>query len=379
MKFLRNKSPEEFFLSFWEKEVLHIPNAIEIPSHSIDENDLLEMATDKYFETRLIQEDSKSNSDEDIKVIDGPLKIKKFSDLKGQWTLMIHNLNLYNEFALKLEKTVEFIPKWLFDDVMCSFSSSGSKIKAHIDKYNVFILQIKGSRKWLIEKNPKTNYKPNCELRVLETFKPDVEYILNPGDMVYIPPQMAHEGHSLDDSISLSIGFKSIEDKDLIENFLIHFLENFETEEFYKTHLKQSATKNPYEIDPIVVDQLFTKISDQVNDKSFFRSWLNNFLAQPKKRPDITNDKVSKDIFLNHLKSSIFCFDEFIRMSTVELKDSVLVNINELSFDLSEAEYLELRELIKDKHLEHSLKSDSNIEHVLFTLYEHNLIILINN
>jgi len=371
MKFLGNRSPQDFFSTFWEKEILHIPSAVEIPTEPILESDLIEMAADEYFEARLIQYNDK------IKIQNSPLKIKNFKELTGKWTLMIHNLNLYNEFALSLEKTVEFIPKWLFDDVMCSVSSKDSIINAHIDNYNVFILQVKGSRKWLIEKNPDKKYQDDCDLKILENFNPDSEFILNPGDMIYIPPHVAHEGISLEDSISVSIGFKSIEDKDLVENYLVNLMENINTDDFLKTELKNAST-DPFLIEQDIVNELYDRMNRLVSNKEEFSKWVNSYMATPKKKPEITDDKLCFDTFKAELKDGVFCFDEFIRMSTMKQKDHFLVNLNEYAFNLDEKQYITLRELIANKHLEMENQDVEGLENILFDLYKNNLLMLID-
>jgi len=367
MHILGKNTSQGFLENFWEKKFLFIPKAISVPENAVTEEDLLTMANDAYFETRLIANEN------DIK--EGPLDIKSFEELKSPWTLMIHNLNHYNEFAKSLEQSVDFVPKWLFDDVMCSYSSKGSKINAHIDNYNVLILQVSGTRKWLIDETPDKTYVEGASIKVLKNFNPKHEIILTPGDIVFIPPHVAHEGHSIEDSLSLSIGFKSLEDQDMMESYLLHLMEFIKSEDFFKLNLKDSSSSQ-FEVQDKTKLTIQEKFKAKLNDNDFFDKWLIDYLSTPKKIPEDDSSSLSYEDFLVKIRRCKICFDEFLNMSSI-VKENAIVSINNNIFEMDMNSYGEMSEIVVNKHLEHSISENSKITKELYQLYSKNLLFIV--
>ena len=279
--FQNKQAQKEFFNNFWEKEYYLFKNCLSVDKSSIDLSDLEDMATDDYFETRFI---TKNNNK--LILEKSPETIEKMRALKREWTLIIHNLNLYNDFCHKLEKLVSFIPQWLFDDVMCTFSSDGSSLGAHIDRYNVFILQLSGKRKWELELNPINEYRDDCDIRVLKEFKTDIEHDLSPGDMIYIPPGVAHRGTSIGESLSLSIGFQSIEQKDIIEKFLQEISQEYT--QSYVTN--DSELESEYHCaNEHFVNNLHKSLLEKMQDNTLFKKTLFSHLSLNKVDSPIEN------------------------------------------------------------------------------------------
>ena len=139
----------------------------------------------------------------------------------NEWTLLVQGVDKHVQEIYELIDEFNFIPRWRFDDVMISFASLGGSVGPHYDHYDVFLLQGHGKRKWQISSidcNPN-NYVPNSPLRIMENFEIEKTWVAEPGDIVYIPPGIAHHGESIDsECITLSIGYRSYSANEMLES-----------------------------------------------------------------------------------------------------------------------------------------------------------------
>lgn len=353
-----------FLKTHWEKKFLHLPNAYQISGDEILEDDILEMINDVYFETRLIQNN---------KLKEGPLGIQSLSELKDKWTLFLHNFNHYNQLAKNLEKSVEFIPKWLFDDVLLSASNKGSSMSAHIDNYNVFIVQIKGKRRWRIQEKPKKTFQAGKDLKILEEFKHDYEFILEPGDVLFIPPHVAHEAYSLEDSYSCSIGFKSLEEQDMLDSLLLYLMQQSETDDFYPMQINQDRESSAV-IYSDEIDFITQKLLQKITNKEVLANWLMGYLAKPKKSSSSEEDKLDKTHFLRELEDKKIVFDEFSNIVSTPTQKGYKVMINEWVIETSKEKFQLLNDLLLNKELTHSIQKNSPIIDELYELYKQNIL-----
>lgn len=329
MKFLNGMTKTEFFEKNWEQKALFIPQAVEIKPDFFDLKSLQEMACDDYYETRLV-----SIKDTEVKLSHGPFHKSLFERMNEKWTLIVHNLNLYMPAAKFLEETVSFIPRFLFDDVMCTYSTKDSTIGAHIDNYSVFILQVEGQRKWSIQREPDHSYQDGLEVKILENFEPDEEYILNPGDMIYIPPGVAHCGESLSDSISLSTGFKSIEDKALIDQVCIDGLNEFESDEFYKTNFQQEADDNQ-----LISNDIISDLHQRIREELCSEKLMNEAIVKHSSKTKFPTEEIEFDEedFIDLRSSHKLYKDEHMRMAAIKLDDNLyLIGMNSKVFYCNE-------------------------------------------
>jgi 50S ribosomal protein L16 3-hydroxylase len=331
MKFLGGMSSEKFLSDYWEKKPLLIRNAFPDAAELASPEDLKELAFDEEFETRLI------TNGEEITVKEGPLSEKDFEyDL---WTLACHNLNTLSCDLYRLQEAVNFIPSWLFDDVMATYSKEDATVGAHIDKYNVFILQGSGKRIWRLQENPDSEYLEGKPLKLLKNFNPNIEWELNPGDMIYIPSSVAHEGTTLEESISYSIGFKSLEDQNLINSFLTDCLENIETEEYFKIqNLQPQMDQNL--ISPEIISSLYSRIHTRLNDKNLFKRWLISHLTTPKEDILPSETYLEEDVLELAKRNHIFR-DQLTRFNSFqeEEEEEYILSINKALYRIEKSEY----------------------------------------
>jgi 50S ribosomal protein L16 3-hydroxylase len=274
--FLGKISKEVFIKQYWNKKPLLIKQAVPEVAHYANFKDFYDLASDEEFETRMVYE---KGGDYPWQAIQGPFRKKDYKK-NALWTLICHNLELLNTDFYNLKQNVNFIPEWNFDDIMATISKKGASVGAHIDDYSVFIIQAAGKRKWLLDQKAQPDYIPNLDIRLLKNFNPTIEWVLEPGDMLYLPPNLAHHGVSLEDSISYSVGFKSIRYKDFLSHYLCALDHLLEDKSFHDKKLILQNDK--FQIKEYVLDQVYKEVFDLVSNKDKFNNSLLSYLSRSK-------------------------------------------------------------------------------------------------
>lgn len=380
MDFLKGLSKEEFLNNYWEKKPFVFRGALDKPEEFMELQDILDMSTDKFFESRCVSKEGNQWN-----VENGPFESERFQNKTKIWTLISHNLNLYIENVFQLVKELDFLPRWLFDDAMSTYSTKNSSVGAHIDNYNVFIIQITGKRLWEIEYLPKKEFQEGLDVRILKEFNPDTTYTLIPGDMIYIPPHVAHHGTSKSESLSLSLGYKSLEDKKLIEQFSLETLNSFESEEFYKTSFNHPLS-DTHLISDTIIEDLHTRLLNEFKNKERFRDFILKLTSTPNSSPEESPDSsdnasllenTTTQEFTSLFKSTPLYKDEFLRFSAYQDRDAPFfhVSINEHLFKVDEVQYELLKEVV-DATSEIEITRDrfQALESILFSLYKKKIL-----
>jgi 50S ribosomal protein L16 3-hydroxylase len=207
-------TPAVFLHDYWQKKPLLVRQAIPGFQPLLSSDALFALAAREDVEARLI---SRSRNRWDMQ--HGP-----FGSLpavtQADWTLLVQGVNLHDDGADALLQQFRFIPDSRLDDLMISFASKGGGVGAHVDSYDVFLLQAHGQRRWRISAQKDLSLIDGLPLKVLRNFVTEQEYVLEPGDMLYLPPQYAHEGVAVDSCMTYSIGFRAPAYQELGEAFL---------------------------------------------------------------------------------------------------------------------------------------------------------------
>lgn len=185
---LGNLSPKQFFSEYWHKKPLLIRQAIPGFQPILSKSELFELASQDDVESRLITFFKQHWEMKNGPVSAVPVKEKK------DWTLLVQGVNLHNDDASALLKQFRFIPDARLDDLMISYAADGGGVGPHFDSYDVFLLQAHGQRRWQISAQKDLSLVEGMPLKILSHFECDQEFILEPGDMLYLPPQYAHDG-----------------------------------------------------------------------------------------------------------------------------------------------------------------------------------------
>ncbi|MBJ2160098.1 cupin domain-containing protein [Variovorax sp. IB41] len=199
-------SAAQFMRRYWQKKPLLVRQAIPAMVPPIDRSALFALAEREEVESRLIRHGKAGWS-----LKHGPLPRRALPPLKQPaWTLLVQGVDLHHGGVHDLLRQFRFLPDARLDDLMISYASDTGGVGAHFDSYDVFLLQAQGRRRWSIGKQGDLSLQPDVPLKILENFEPEETFVLEPGDMLYLPPKYAHEGVAVgDDCMTFSIGLRS--------------------------------------------------------------------------------------------------------------------------------------------------------------------------
>ena len=203
-------SPVQFMRRHWHKKPLLVRRAIEGMQPTVPRSQMFALAARDDVESRLIQR----GADDRWRLRNGPLPRRALPPLaQPGWTLLVQGLDLHVDAAHALMSRFRFIPAARLDDVMLSYASDGGGVGPHIDSYDVFLLQVHGRRRWRVGQGPETGnlaLRDDVPLKMLARFEPSQEWLLEAGDMLYLPPDWAHDGVAVGgDCMTASIGFRA--------------------------------------------------------------------------------------------------------------------------------------------------------------------------
>ncbi|MEX1200957.1 MAG: cupin domain-containing protein [Methylophaga sp.] len=225
-------SQQQFLDEYWQKKPLLIRNAFPAQVTDLTAEDLAGFACEQDIESRLIRQTGETN----WSLTHGPLPEAAFAQLpEKDWTLLVHDMDKHWPSLQQLWQSFDFMPHWRRDDIMVSYAVPGGSVGAHIDNYDVFLLQAQGVRRWQIAAQPEHDLQwlEDCPLRILQQFTADNSWDLAPGDMLYLPPKFAHLGIAQTDCMTISIGFRAPTQRQLLDAFVDALAESDSADQFY--------------------------------------------------------------------------------------------------------------------------------------------------
>jgi len=212
MHVLGELSVEQFLKDYWQKKPVLIRRAVDNFKSFISAEELAGLSLESEIESRIITENSESSSSPFWSLQKGPFNPDTFQQLpKDKWTLLIQAVDHWLPEAADFLEHFRFIPSWRLDDLMVSYATDGGSVGPHYDQYDVFLLQAEGVREWQVGQccNGFEAMQPGSELGVLKDFSAEQTWQLYPGDILYLPPKVAHWGIAHGDCITYSIGFRA--------------------------------------------------------------------------------------------------------------------------------------------------------------------------
>jgi 50S ribosomal protein L16 3-hydroxylase len=199
-------SPTTFMRRHWQKKPLLIRHAVSDAGALLDRSGLFALAAQQHVESRLVI--GAVSASDTWKMRHGPFTRRALPALhRPGWTLLVQGVDLHHEAAHRFLNGFRFVPDARVDDVMVSYASDGGGVGPHFDSYDVFLLQLQGRRRWRIGRQKDLSLREGMPLKILRNFEPDQEFILDPGDMLYLPPKYAHDGVAMGECMTLSVGF----------------------------------------------------------------------------------------------------------------------------------------------------------------------------
>ena len=279
---------------YWQKKPLLIRGAI--PAFTLDSQngstnlaspisyeELVEFANQENLESRLIQSDP-------WRFQHGPFQKKAIPNLnKSNWTLLLQGMEAHHLAAANILSWFRFIPDARLDDLMISIAGIGGGVGPHFDSYDVFLIQMSGRRKWRISEQKDLSLNPELPLKILQNFQSEFEWILEPGDMLYLPPHIAHDGIALDAGCQTwSVGFRSPSLKELLQEGLWRLAESLENiPELDKkfSDPKQPATLQAEQLPKELIKQLNAQLQKlKLNQINTFLPGVTAYLSEPKQQ-----------------------------------------------------------------------------------------------
>ena len=273
-------TPSQFMKRHWQKKPLLVRNAIPGFVPCLDRAQLVALAGQEGVESRLIVD-----SDKGWKMKHGPLvkrSLPPFSQKK--WTFLVQGVDLHHDGVHALMQQFRFVPDARLDDVMISYATDGGGVGPHFDSYDVFLLQAHGQRRWRIGRQKDLSLQPSVPLKILQNFEAEEEFVLNPGDMLYLPPKYAHDGVAEGECMTWSIGFRAPQEGELARELLLGLAdEAFDGvgEALYRDP-RQAAVASPAAIPPALSDFARQVVQKALKDPHLLDSLLGEYLTEPK-------------------------------------------------------------------------------------------------
>lgn len=330
---LGNLAAEEFLRDYWQKQPLLIRDAIPNFQTPLSPDELAGLACDDDVESRIILE---KDGNRPWECRHGPFAENDFAKLpSSHWTLLVQECNKHLlDLALLLDK-FNFIPNWRIDDVMVSYAPVDGSVGPHMDQYDVFLLQGLGRRRWQIHTQPvdEKDFIPDLDLRILKHFIADEEWILNPGDMLYLPPGVAHYGVALEDCITLSIGFRAPSYAELIASYVEYQLSHLDSDIFAPRYSDPELhlQRHPGELPADILTKIHNLIKNELNQTETIERWFGGFITEPKHAPlDPLFPEITAQQFLEEFRQKGALYrSEYSRFSYIKLnEDDVFLYID---------------------------------------------------
>ena len=273
-------SPTQFMRRHWQKKPLLIRNAVPGFKPFLTRQQLFAMAADEAVESRLIVHQAQGWT-----LKHGPLARSALPPVRQpRWTLLIQGVDLHVNAAHELLQRFRFVPDARLDDLMISWASEGGGVGPHFDSYDVFLLQASGQRLWRIGRQKNLALEEGVPLKILSHFEPEEEHLLNPGDMLYLPPRWAHDGVAVgDDCMTYSVGFRVPQRGGLAGELLQRMADEFEDVTLYRDP-SQPATATPAAMPPALEAFAVDALHRLLAERQSLACALGEVMTEPKPR-----------------------------------------------------------------------------------------------
>lgn len=280
---LAGLTPEQFMREHWHKKPLLVRRAIPGFGPILPRDKLLSLAGREGVESRLVVQLGGGQ----WRLEHGPLAKKSLPPLaQSGWTVLVQGVDLHNAAARALLERFRFVPDARLDDLMMSFATEGGGVGPHFDQYDVFLIQAAGQRRWRIGRQENMQLQPDVPLKILTHFEPEEEFVLNPGDMLYLPPKWAHDGIAEGgECMTYSVGFRAPKSHELAADILVRLSDAGECEPDPVTLYAdpaQPATAAPAHIPADLLDFARAAVEQALSKPRALARALGESLSEPK-------------------------------------------------------------------------------------------------
>lgn len=272
----------DFLARYWQKRPVVLKQAFNNFVDPLSPDELAGLAMENEVDSRLVVR----GDDENWQVSHGPFE--SYDHLgETNWSLLVQAVDHWHEPAAALMQPFRLLPEWRLDDLMISFSVPGGGVGPHLDQYDVFIIQGQGRRRWRVgEKGQLKQHCPHPDLLQVEAFNAIIDEELEPGDILYIPPNFPHEGYALENALNYSVGFRAPNGRELISGFADYILQHDSGNHYYHDP-DLTLRPQPADVTDSEVQALRAMMTRLLDDDSQFPQWLGEFLSQSRHELDL--------------------------------------------------------------------------------------------
>ncbi|MEG2129448.1 MAG: cupin domain-containing protein [Acinetobacter sp.] len=272
---------EQFLTEYWQKKPLLVRNAMPEIIGLLEPDDVKELALDEDISARLIRQKNKNPNEWHVK--SSPLTKGDFQKLPNLWTILVQAVDHYSFDIAELWKKFPFIPQWRRDDIMVSYAPKGGSVGKHFDFYDVFLVQGHGHRRWQLGQmcDESTTFVPDQPLKLLTEIDVQFDEVLAPGDLLYVPPGLAHYGVAEDDCLTFSFGFRMPNLAEMSDRLSEQFAKNSALKQPLADITRQK-TNNIGEINGTEFSYLKTQLLDYLTQAPEFDAAIMAYMSESK-------------------------------------------------------------------------------------------------
>lgn len=286
----------EFISKYFQRRPLFLRDALPEFQSPLSADELAGLACEPEVEARLIENTkapltSASHGLRPWLLREGPIAEEDFAELgEKDWTLLVQDVDKWVPEVAKLLAFLNFLPRYSIDDIMVSYAVKGGSVGPHTDEYDVFLLQVEGTREWQLAERPgNARYRDDTELKVLQDFEPTTSHLARPGDVLYLPPGVAHFGEAQDECLTFSFGLRAPSETALISAFADQLIET-SPGDLVRPRLDE-APQHIAELDHKLIGEVEKRLSTALKALSKDPAWLGKMLTTekahlPSQRPE---------------------------------------------------------------------------------------------
>lgn len=305
LHFPKGLTADKFLARYWQRQPLLCPQALPDFRCGLEPDELAGLACEADVEARLVLEKHGATPWE---ARHGPFDDATFDQLpESHWTLLVQDVDKHLPEVARLLECFRFIPDWRLDDVMVSYAVDQGSVGPHIDDYDVFLYQAKGRRRWKIHYQAvsEEDFIPDLELRILPDFETEEEWLLEPGDLLYLPPNVAHWGIAEGECMTCSVGFRAPTLREMAAAWFEQTIEHrLPAGRYRDPPLQTQAAPGEIRADALASfkDQLRRYLAGFEEDNR----WFGRFITEPKEHLQMTTREppLSSGAFLNRFREA---------------------------------------------------------------------------
>ncbi len=342
LQLLGGLTPREFLRDYWQKKPLLVRQAIPGYQSPISPDELAGLSLEEEVESRIVLE----HGDSPWELRRGPFSEDTYQNLpERDWTLLVQAVDQFVPETRELMEQFLFLPSWRIDDLMISYAAPGGGVGPHFDNYDVFLLQAHGRRRWKLGQlcDSDSTLLEHPDLRILASFEQSDEWVLEPGDMLYLPPRLAHYGIAEDACMTFSVGFRAPSASEVLSHFT-DFLGQFLPDEERYGDADCQPADDPHQIQRDALERLRGLIDRHMGDEKLLLTWFGQFMTEPRYPELVAGEEIAEAEFFAALgDGAVLVRNPSARLAWSEIDDYLVLFASGHSRRLDGS----LRELLK--------------------------------